>query len=92
MSLLAQALKYNRTLEILYMDVCKINNGGLQHLGSALQDNKTLLFLDISWNLFSSEALSNFLKKLTVRSKLTELRIEPQQWKPEHSSIVEKIN
>ena len=92
MSLVAQALKYNRTLKILYMDVCNINDGRLQHLGIALQDNETLTFLDISWNLFSSEALTYFLKKLTVRSRLTMLWIDKRKWKLEHSSILEEIN
>ena len=93
MSLLAQALKYNRTLEGLNMNDCNINDGGLQHLGSALQDNETLTFLLIPWNPFSSEALSYFLWKLsTACSRLTILQIDPKQWKPEYSNIVEKIN
>ena len=74
------------------MDVCKINDGGLQHLGIALQDNETLTSLAISWNPFSSEALTYFLKKLTVCSRLTTLWIDEQKWKLEHSSVLEEIN
>ena len=89
MSLLAQALKYNRTLEELRINYCNINDGGLEHLGSALQDNETLTFLCILFNPFSSEALSNFLRKLfTIRSRLTALKIEPQKCEPEHIMVM----
>ena len=96
MSLLAQSLKHSRTLVVLQMNECNINDGGLQHLGSVLQDHKTILRLSIADNPFSSEALTFFLEKLcSVHSRLLYLRLESQRCRPlapEHSSIVQRIN
>ena len=91
MSLLAQSLKHSKTLEVLHMDDCNIDDGGLQHLGSALQDHTSISALSIAENPFSPEALSYFLKKL-FHSRLCHLRIEPQQCKPEHNDIAQNIN
>lgn len=73
------------------MDDCNISDGGLQHLGSALQNHETILQLSIAENPFSPEALSSFLNKL-FHSRLQHLRIEPQQCKTEHNNIVQSIN
>lgn len=76
---------------IFKVDGCNINDGGLQQLGSALQDNKIISCLSIANNLFSSEALTCFLEKfLNFHSRLSMLVIESQRCKPE--LIVAKIN
>ena len=96
MSLLAQSLKHSRTLMALKMNECNINDGGLQHLGSVLQDHKTITSLCITNNPFSSVALTFFLKTLcTVHSRLLKLQLESQRCKPlapEHSALVQRIN
>ena len=96
MSLLARSLKHNRTLVVLHMNECNINDGGLHNLGSALRDHETILRLSIADNPFSSEALTFFLRSLcTVHSRLLYLRLESQRCKPlarEHSNIVQRIN
>ena len=96
MSLLVQSLKHSRTLEEFGMSGCNINDDGLQHLGTALQDNKTLTQLNISNNPFSSKALTYFLAKLfTTQSRLQILRLGSQWCKPlapEHSDLLQKIN
>ena len=96
MSLLARSLKHSRRLVVLHMNESNINDGGLQHLGSALQDHETILCLSIADNPFSSEALTFFLKSLcTVRSRLLYLRLESQRCEPlapEHGGIVQRIN
>ena len=43
MSLLTQSLKHSGILVVLQMNKCNINDGGLQHIGRALQDNETIL-------------------------------------------------
>ena len=78
----------------LMMYECNINDGGLKHLRSALQDNETITYLSIANNPFSSKALTFFLKKL-FHSKLQDLEME-QQWyeqlAPEHKSILERMD
>ena len=95
-SLLAKSLQHNRTLVVLQMNECNISDGGLQHLGSVLQDHETILRLSIADNPFSSKALTFFLKTLcTVHSRLLYLRLESERCKPlapEHSSIIRRIN
>ena len=93
MSLLAQSLRYNRTLSSLEMDDCNISDDGLQHLGNVLQDHKTIIHLSIANNLFSAEALTSFLRKLcTPHSRLEKLRLESQWCKPEHKLIIKELN
>ena len=93
MSLLMQSLKHSRKLVTLHMNDCNISDGGLQHLGSALQDHETVLQLAIADNPFSSEALTFFLEKLcTVRSRLLYFQVESQRCKPAHYRIVQRIN
>ena len=89
MSLLAQSLRHSNTLVGLQMDECNINDSGLQHLGSGLQHNKTITFLSIANNSFSSEALSSFLKMLCT-AKLQCLQLESLT--PQHNTIVKRIN
>lgn len=93
MSLIAQSLRYNRTLRNLEMDDCNISDDGLQHLGNVLQDHKTIIHLSIANNLFSAEALTSFLRKLcTPHSRLEYLRLESQWCKPEHKLIIKELN
>jgi len=93
MSLLAQSLKYSRTLAVLVLNDCNISSAGLQHLGSALQDNETVLQLAITDNPFSSEALTFFLENLcSVHSRLRFLQLESQRCKPALYRIVQRIN
>ena len=92
MSLLAQSLKHSRTLMALHMNSCNISDGGLQHLGTTLQD-KTILCLSIADNPFSSEALTFFLENLcSGHSRLLYLQVESQRCKPAHYQIVQRIN
>ena len=75
------------------MDECNINDGGLQHLGSTLEDHETITQVSIVDNVFSSQALTYFLERLcSVHSRLQILRLESQQYKPAHKSIVRRIN
>ena len=93
MSLLAQSLKHSRTLVVLQMNECNINDGGLQHLGSVLQDHETILHLSIVDNPFSSKGLTFFLQKLcSVHSRLQILQLESQRCEPAHNRIVQRIN
>ena len=93
MSLLAQSLKHNRTLVALILNDCKINDGGLQQLGSTLQDHETIIVLSIADNPFSSEALIFFLEILcSVHSRLQILQLESQRCEPAHDDIVQRIN
>ena len=95
MSLLGQSLKLSRTLMELIMNNCNISDGGLQHLGSALQDNESITCLCIANNPFSSKAFSSFLEKFctaNIHSRLQKLQLEPQRCKTEHYSTLRTIN
>ena len=61
---IAEAIKHNRAIEVLYLSCCNICDRELILLGEALQHNDKLHVLYIQHNLFTSSALSQFLNGL----------------------------
>ena len=61
--LIAEAIKHNKAVQWLHLDVCHISDRELLVLGEALQQNDTLTELHIENNPFSSNALTLFLKQ-----------------------------
>ena len=59
---IAEAIKHNKAVRMLYLDYCQISDRELLVLGEALQQNDTLTRLNIIKNPFSSNALTLFLK------------------------------
>ena len=71
---IAEAIKHNRAITVLYLLVCYICDRELILLGEALQQNDKLQFLHIDYNPFTSSALSQFLHGLIgTNSKLHRL-------------------
>ena len=62
-SFIAEAIKHNKVIQRLYLNDCHISDRELLVLGEALQQNDTLTNLDIKRNLFSSNALTLFVKQ-----------------------------
>ena len=71
---IAEALKRNTSLKLMFMRNCNITDEVLLLLGKALQSNKSLEQLDVKNNPFSSSAITKFLELfITSDSGLTTL-------------------
>ena len=76
-SFIAEAIKHNRAIKLLYLIGCYISDQEVMVLGDALQQNETLKFLCIPENSFSSDALTFFLKGLIgTKSRLCTLTVD----------------
>jgi len=62
--ILAEAIKYNKTLIALDLNMCNIRDAHLICLGEAIKTNTTLEALILLMNPFSSPALEKFVKTL----------------------------
>jgi len=91
--LLAGALEFSTTIDQMIVSSCCIDSSGVAALGRCLQRNSKLCSLDISFNSYSAESLTEFLtlqrdslksglKKLTISHDLTE----------EQDTIITEIN
>ena len=60
---IAEAIKHNKAVRMLYLDYCQISDRELLVLGEALQQNDTLTELYITGNPISANALTLFLKQ-----------------------------
>ena len=89
---IAEAIKHNRAIGELYLDSCHISDRELLVLGEALQQNDTLIVLDMPNNPFSSNALTLFLKGfIGTNSKLRNVVIF-HSLSDEQRRIVQAIN
>ena len=59
---IAEVLKHNTSLKLMFMRNCNITDEVLLLLGKALQSNKSLEQLDVKNNPFSSSAITKFLE------------------------------
>ena len=59
---IAEVLKHNTSLKVMFMRNCNITDEVLLLLGKALQSNKSLKHLDAKNNPFSSSAITKFLE------------------------------
>ncbi|XP_063797747.1 NLR family CARD domain-containing protein 3-like [Pseudophryne corroboree] len=69
---LFEALRYNRTLEELYVDINGITDSGLDNLLSCLENNKTLRLLTIAGNKLSERGKDVLLE---LQRRLPHLKI-----------------
>jgi len=75
--ILAEVIKYNKTLIALDLNGCNIRNADLICLGEVIKTITTLVGLNLLMNPFSSPALEKFVKTLAnSRSGLQRLGVD----------------
>ena len=89
---IAEAIKYNRAIKALHLHACYISDRDLLFLGEALQQNDTLKKLSIGQNLFSSKALTSFLKGFIGTSSRLCTVVIHHSLSDEQLRLVESIN
>jgi hypothetical protein len=88
-----EALKYNTSLGRLFLDGCGINDHLLQLLAAAVTGGSRLRALDIGWNLYTFDGLTQFLQALINRFHHTHLVVlSTDEVIDEHYSLVEEFN
>ena len=93
MLLFCEALKYCKNLKRLFLDGCGINNQLLQLLAAAITEGCKIQALDIGWNQYTSDGLSQFLQTLVSRVQHTRLVVlSTDELTNEHHSLVEEFN
>ena len=90
--LIAEAIKYNRAIEILGLHACDLSDRDLLVLGEALQQNDTFEELNISGNPFSSNALTLFLKGFIGTNSTLRTVVLFHSLSDEQRYIVDTIN
>ena len=93
MLLVCEALKFSKNLMWLFLDGCGINNQLLQLLAAAVTEGCKIQALDIGWNQYTSDGLTQFLQTLVSRVQHTRLVVlSTDELTNEHHSLVREFN
>ena len=73
---IATMLKTNSSLKTLYLYECSIDSRGCVELDRALERNKTLRVLELSYNALGDDGVRGLIVGLENNSSLEELRLD----------------
>ena len=81
-------MKYCKNLKRLFLDGCGINDQLLQLLAAAITEGCKIQALDIDWNQYTSDGLTQFLHTLVSRVQHTRLvALSTNELTNEHHSL-----
>ena len=95
MPLFCEALKYATSLNRLLLDGCGIDNLMLKLIANVLTDRSScfIRLLDIGWNRYTPEGLTQFLETLIKNARYTALMVLSTAFvEEEHRSLVREFN